>query len=335
MKFFRFFGTAAAVLLACGCASEAPVSRTFFAMDTVMTVTAYGSEKLLTQCGERIAELDSLLSAQKPDSDTSRLNASEGKETELSSDTAALLCKALDFCRETNGIYDPTVYPLVKEWGFIGGDYKIPDSSRISKLLVNTGFEKITLNGNTASIPAGFELDFGACAKGYAADELKKILTENGVKSALLDLGGNIQTIGCKSDGSPWIIGVADPFSPSESAGTLLLSDCAVITSGGYERYFIGDDGKRYCHIIDPRTGCPADSGIASVTVVGQNAARCDMLSTALFIMGTDEAIDFWRSSDDFEMLIITEERKMLITEGLSEKYTQSENYSGAEVIRK
>lgn len=335
MKIFRFFVLAVAVFLTCACASPTPASRTFFAMDTVMTITAYGGENLLAQCEERIAELDGLLSAQNPDSDAARLNASNGKETKLSADTAALLGEALDFCRETDGIYDPTVYPLVREWGFIGGDYKIPDNAQVSELLGNTGFEKITLNGNTASIPTGFELDFGACAKGYAADELKKILTENGAVSALLDLGGNILAVGGKPDGSPWKIGVADPFSPSESAGTLLLSDCAAVTSGGYERYFIGDDGERYCHIIDPRTGYPADSGIVSVTVVGQSGTRCDMLSTALFIMGADKAADFWRGASDFDMLIITGDGKMLITEGLSGKFTPAEKYAEAEVIRK
>lgn len=335
MKFLRFLGTAAAVFLVCGCASEAPVSRTFFAMDTVMTVTAYGSEDSLPLCEKRITELENLLSAQKPDSDAARLNASDGTEMPLSDDTAALLGEVLAFCRETDGIYDPTVYPLVREWGFIDGDYKVPDSAKIAELLEKTGFEKIVLSGNTASVPADFELDFGACAKGYAADELKKILAENGVTSALLDLGGNILTVGGKPDGSPWKIGVADPFSPSESAGTLLLSDCAAVTSGGYERYFIAENGERCCHIIDPRTGCPADSGIASVTVVGQSGTRCDMLSTALFIMGTEKAADFWRGAGDFDMLIITEDGKMLITEGLTDNFMPAEKYAEAEVIRK
>lgn len=335
MKILRFLGLAAAISMICGCASEAPVSRTFFAMDTVMTVTAYGGEDSLPLCEERITELENLLSAQKPDSDAARLNSSHGNETTLSADASFLLGEVLDFCRETDGIYDPTVYPLVKEWGFIDGNYKVPESAKISELLANTGFEKITLNGNTASIPDDFELDFGACAKGYAADELKKILTENGVTSALLDLGGNILTVGKKPDGAAWKIGVADPFSPSESAGTLLLSDCAAVTSGGYERYFTADNGKRYCHIIDPRTGCPADGGIASVTVVGQNGTRCDMLSTALFIMGAEKAADFWRGAGDFDMLIITDDGKMLITEGLADRFTPAEKYAEAEVMRK
>lgn len=335
MKFFRILALAAAFLLICGCTPQPPVSDTFFAMDTVMTVTAYDGEDLTLRCEERIRELESLLSAQKPDSDAARLNASDGKEISLSDETSVLLGEVLEFCRETDGIYDPTVYPLVKEWGFINGEYKIPESVRISELLANTGFEKITLSGNTASAPAGIELDFGACAKGYAADELKKILTENSVTSALLDLGGNILAIGKKPDGSPWKIGVADPFSPSESAGTLLLSDCAAVTSGGYERYFIGDNGERFCHIIDPRTGCPANSGIASVTVVGQRGTRCDMLSTALFIMGTEKAANFWRKAGDFDMLIISEDGKMLITDGLLDKFTPAEKYAETEVIQK
>lgn len=335
MKFFRILAFAAVFLLICGCTPKPPVSDTFFAMDTVMTVTVYGGENLTLLCEERIRELEDLLSAQKPDSDTARLNASDGNEISLSDETSFLLGEVLDFCRETDGIYDPTVYPLVKEWGFISGEYKIPESVRISELLENTGFEKITLSGNTVSVPADLELDFGACAKGYAADELKNILAENSVTSALLDLGGNILAVGKKPDGSPWKIGVADPFSPSESAGTLLLSDCAAVTSGGYERYFIGDNGERFCHMIDPRTGFPANSGIASVTVIGQSGTRCDMLSTALFIMGTEKAAEFWRKAGNFDMLIITEDGKMLMTDGLSDKFTPAEKYAGPEVMQK
>lgn len=333
MKFSRLTAIFTTVALLSGCSAAKPSSRTFFAMDTVMTATVYGDENAAVLCEEYVLSLEQLLSANVPDSDTARLNASDEAVT-ISPETAELLGTVLEFCRETDGIYDPTVYPLVKEWGFIDWDYRIPDAERISELLKNVGYEKITLEGNSAELPNEVQIDFGACAKGFAADKLTEILQENGVSSALLDLGGNIQLIGCKSDGTEWKIGVADPFSPSECLGTLLLSDCAAVTSGNYQRYFIDENGVRRCHIIDPRTGSPSQNDISSVTVVTKSGTRADMLSTALFVMGADAAADFWRRSGDFEMLIVTDSGELMITENLSNKFELDEKYAETEVVR-
>lgn len=333
MKHLRLAALFLTIILLCGCSTSVPNSRTFFAMDTIMTVTAYGSENVGKQCEEYVVSLEQLLSAQKIGSDTERLNTTSEVIT-ISNETSELLEIVLNFCRETDGIYDPTVYPLVKEWGFIDGNYSVPEAEQISELMKKIGYEQIELDGNNARLPNEVEIDFGACAKGFAADKLTKILQENDVTSALLDLGGNIQAIGCKADGTEWKIGIADPSSPSESLGTLLLSDCAAVTSGNYQRYFTDENGIKRCHIIDPRTGYPAESGISSVTVVTKSGTRADMLSTALFIMGTYSAADFWRESGDFEMLIVTENGELMITEGIFEKFTLNENYAEMEVIR-
>ncbi len=333
MRFLRLTALFMICVLLCGCSPAAPDARTFFAMDTIMNLTVYDNEKAAGLCEEYVHSLEKLLSAQKSGSDTALLNASSDTVT-VSDETSELLRKVLGFCCETDGIYDPTVYPLVKEWGFISGDYTVPTAERISELLENVGYSRITLDGKSARLPDNVEIDFGACAKGFAADKLTEILKENGVSSALLDLGGNIQAIGVKKDGTEWKIGVADPSSSSESLGTILISDCAAVTSGSYQRYFIDENGRRRCHIIDPRTGCPAESGIASVTVVTESGTRADMLSTALFIMGKEAAADFWRRSDDFEMLIVTETGELIITETLADKFTLSEKYADTEVIR-
>lgn len=333
MNFKRCAVLFLAIILLCGCSAAAPSSRSFFAMDTIMTVTIYGDETAAKMCEEYVITLEQLLSAQKSGSDTSRINAASG-EISISAETSELLEMVLDFSDETGGIYDPTVYPLVKEWGFIDVEYAVPENERISELLENVGYKRITLSENNVSIPKDVEIDFGACAKGFAADKLTEILRDNNVTSALLDLGGNIQVIGTKPDGEEWKIGVANPESPSESLGTMSLSDCAAVTSGSYQRYFVDENGVRRCHIIDPRTGYPADSGISSVTVVAKSGTRADMLSTALFIMGADEAVDFWRRSGDFEMLIVTEEGEIMITETLAEKFTLSEKYADMEVTR-
>lgn len=334
MKLKRLTAFFFIIALLCGCSAPAPAQRSFFAMDTIMTLTVYGDENTAALCEEYVFSLEQLLSAQLPESDTAKLNAAQGNEVELHGETVELLEAVVDFCHEADSFYDPTVYPIVKEWGFIDGNYNIPNEARIAELLEKVGYENISLNGNAVCLSDGVQLDFGACAKGYAADKLTEILKEKNVSSALLDLGGNIQAIGCKPDGTAWKIGVADPFSPSESVGTLAAVDCSIVTSGNYQRSFVDENGVRRCHIIDPHSGFPVDNGICSVTVVGKNGTRCDMLSTALFVMGTDKAVDFRRKNDDFEMLIITDGGELLISEGLVEKFTPSKKYSDVEVIR-
>ncbi|MCM1061641.1 MAG: FAD:protein FMN transferase, partial [Eubacterium sp.] len=151
------------------------------------------------------------------------------------------------------------------------------------------------------------------------------------ISSALLDLGGNIQTIGKKSDGSDWKLGLRSPFD-EETFAILEASDCAVITSGGYERYFVGDDGETYWHILDPKTGKPAQNGLVSATIVGKEGRLCDALSTSIFVMGLDKAENLWRQHDDFEMVLVTENGEIYITEGIEEKFSLSAMYQNLTV---
>lgn len=315
-----------AALSGCNSHSAADMNKTeFFAMDTYMSISASGenSEVALSNARREIKALESLLSVTDENSEITRINHSGGKETEISEDTAAVINFALYLGAATDGALDITMYPLVKEWGFTTGEYKIPDSGRIEELLKNTGYDEIYYGDNIISLPAGFEIDLGALGKGFAGDRAVAVLKEKGIESALLNLGGNIQAIGGRPDGSPWNIGVQNPFGEG-NALTVKISDKAVVTSGNYERYF-EENGKRYCHIIDPKTGCPAESGIASVTVIGSSGLACDGLSTALFVMGEEKAIYFWRQQSDFDMIIITEDRRVLVTEGVYEDCSGSE----------
>lgn len=225
---------------------------------------------------------------------------------------------------------------LMTEWGFTTGNFKIPTDEQISELLKNTGYEKIDLNENNVTVPTNMQIDLGAVGKGYTGDLIVDILQENGVKSALLDLGGNIQTIGTKPDGTDWKLGLRSPFDEGSFA-TLEVSDCAVITSGGYERYFVGDDGERYWHILDPKTGKPAHSGLVSVTIVGKEGRLCDALSTSLFVMGLDKAIELWKRHNDFEMILVTENGEIYLTEGLEENFLLNPIYGNLrlEVIKR
>lgn len=210
---------------------------------------------------------------------------------------------------------------MLTAWGFTTDSYQIPAQEELDRLLKLVDYEAITLTDNTVTVPDGMMLDLGAVGKGYAADETAAILRENGVESALLDFGGNILTVGSKPDGTPWRVGVRDPDSDG-TLGMLEVIDQSVVVSGGYEKYFVGEDGERYWHIIDPETGRPARSGLVQAAIVSQESRLCDALSTAIFVMGLDEAVDYWQARQDFDMLLLTDDREIYLTEGLRGAFT-------------
>ena len=203
-------------------------------------------------------------------------------------------------------------------WGF-GGEPSVPDGDDIAALLPLVDMEQLELEDGHASLPAGMGLDLGGIAKGYAADKLCALLGTYGVKSAMLSLGGNVSVLGTKPDGSNWRIGIRNPKDASGIVGVVEASDCAIVTSGSYQRYFEAD-GKRYHHILDPDTGYPADGGLASVTIMTANGTRADALSTALFVMGEADAIRYWRvygqGAEGFACVLVTEDGRVLYTEG-------------------
>lgn len=315
------------------CGREAEKSElTIYAMDTVMSLTVYGddADRLTAQASARINELSSLWAAGDTGSEVGRLN--NGEEVELSPETTELISFSLAMATQTDGALDIRLYPLMKEWGFTTGEYNVPEANRLNELLDIRG--DIHISGSTLALPQGTEIDLGAVAKGYTGDILYEMLSEAGVTSAILDLGGNIHVIGGKPDGTPWRLGIKDPRADG-NIGVLELYDSAAVTSGDYERYF-EDDGTRYCHILDPKTGRPAANGLCSVTVVGKEGRLCDALSTALFVMGSEDAERYWRSHNDFQMILIEIDGDILITEGLEHSFTLSDGTnSKVQIIRR
>lgn len=321
------------LLAGCTPAQTSPRESTFFAMDTVMSVTLYagGDDALLDQARARVEELEGLLSVTRPDSEVFALNR-DGSAV-LSPDTAALLSGGLDLCRRTGGALDLSIYPVLRAWGFTTGSYRVPTQAELDELLSRVDYTQIALSEeDTASLPEGMELDLGSVAKGYTGDVLAALLAERGVTSALLDLGGNIQTVGAKPNGSPWRVAVRAPEGEG-TVGVLSVTNQAVVTSGGYERYF-ESEGVRYWHILDPKTGAPARSGLLSVTVVGDSGLTCDGLSTALFVMGLDGALDHWRTHRDFEAVFLSEDGSVTITAGLEGSFELSQNERALTVAR-
>lgn len=316
------------LLSACGgnSVSTGPTERerSFFAMDTYMSIRAFGAEEaLLARAEAAVTDLERRISVTDPDSQIAALNR-EGTGT-LDAETAELLRRALALCAETDGALDLSVYPVLRAWGFTTGDYRVPAPSELEALLTLVDFRRVRLDdADAVSLGLGMQIDLGSVAKGYLGDKLCALLRDGGVEHALLDLGGNVQALGGKPDGSAWRVGIRDPQGAG-LLGVVSVRDCAVVTSGGYERFFRDADGTVYWHILDPASGMPAKNGLISVTVVGTEGLLCDALSTALFVMGAERAADYWRAHGDFDLALVTEDGRLLLTPGLAERFTPAE----------
>jgi thiamine biosynthesis lipoprotein len=270
-------------------------------MDTVMSIAAYGenAESAASEVERRIYELDALWSIGNPSSDISLLNSGR-RDAELNPETDKILREAERVRDMTDGAFDERIFAAAEAWGFYSGEYRVPTQDELRRL--------ISLRD---------KIDLGAIAKGYASDEAAELLRDAGISSAIINLGGNVYAIGGKPGGGDWTVGVRDPFNLSKNIVTLKLRDRAAVTSGGYERYF-EQDGARYHHILDPRTGYPADAGLASVTVVSESGTLADGLSTGLFVLGKERALELWRENRAlFDLVLIENDGTVTITEGI------------------
>lgn len=334
-------GVLAAGAVLTGCGGEQKVSSQssqVFAMDTVMLLTVYGdqAQQGLDQAEQTIQKLEKLWSATDENSEIWALNHSGGNWVELSEDTREILSRGLELCALTDGALDITAYSAVQAWGFPTGVYRVPDEAELERLVGTIDYTQLELDEQTgqARLPEDMSLDLGAVAKGRLGEVLSQDLKELGVTSALLELGGNIQTVGTKPDGSRWRVGIQDPNS--QEGGYLAIvevADQAVVTSGDYQRYF-EQDGQTYCHIMDPATAAPADSGVDSVSIVGSDGTVCDALSTALFVMGEEKGSQFWKDHPelDFEAIFVSQDGTIAVTEGLEEHFTLADGYQDREV---
>lgn len=309
-----------AMLTACQNSDEnKKVSKDIFAMDTYMTVTAYGknAENGVNKAVDEINRLETVLSAEKQESDIYKLNET-GSGT-LSTDTKNIVSRALEINKTTNGAFDISIYPLMVKWGFTTQKYNVPSKNEISKLLKDVDSSKIIFDEKSGNIKLkeNMKIDLGGIAKGYTSSRVMQIFKECGVTSGLVSLGGNVQALGTKTDGTAWQIAIENPDKSSDYIGVVSVKDKAVITSGGYERYF-EKNGKTYHHILDPETGYPAESGVKSVTIVSDDGTLADALSTSLFVMGKEKALDYWREhKNEFDTVLVEDNGDITITGGL------------------
>lgn len=296
-------------------------SREIFAMDTYMTLIGYGekSEEALDAAVEEIQRLEALFSIGCETSEIATLNR-EG-EAVVSTDTETVLKQALELYESTNGTFEISIYPLMELWGFTTDSWAVPSEEEIQATLEYVDASRIQYDADTHTVTLGENqgIDLGGIAKGYTSDRVMQIFEEYDLVSGVISLGGNVQCYADKIDGSPWLCGIQDPDDKTGVLGVVSVKDKAVITSGGYERYFVDETtGDTWHHILDPSTGYSADSGLISVTIVSEKGMLADGLSTSVFIMGMDRSIDYWREYQDvFDMILITEDRDIYITEGI------------------
>lgn len=312
-----------------GCGEDEQHDAQIFSMDTVMGLTAYGrnGEAGIAAAESVINALDSMLDPEREGSTAYSINHSSGSGAIVTGQVAEMLQTAATVYTQSNGALDLTVYPLVKAWGFIDSQYRVPSESEIESLLQYVGFDKVTItqmsdaDGYRVTLPTGTELSFASVAKGCAAKYAAQAMAAEGVESAIISLGGNVQTLGTKPDGSLWNVAIQDPEDTNAYAGIISVGESAVVTSGGYQRYFVASDGTVYQHIIDPDTGSPADTNLLSVTIVCSDGTMADALSTALYILGESGATAYYETYGGFEMVLVTDDGRIIVSGGLRENF--------------
>ncbi len=315
--------------------NQKEITKTITAMNTVMQITVFNTsegtnEDVLNAMITRIEELEKLFDPNLPDSDIYKINNSPGVPSDkvaseedrifLNEDTINILLSAKSNYYETGYAFDVKLMPVIELWGFDDGSYGVPKDDEIKNALKIIEKSQIGIYSDESyiTISEGTKVSLGGIAKGYLGDALLKIAREYGA-TALLSLGGNIVLCGNKNNGDMWSVGIKNP-NDTENIACSFESDGnkSVVTSGAYERYF-QYGGKTYHHIIDPKTGCPSDSDLLSVTVVGENGADCDAWSTALFVMGKEKAVEFAKEHNSYDFIFITKDNEIYITDGIGD----------------
>ncbi len=314
-----------ACLPACGGGSSEPYQAVLYDKlntDIVLTLFSVGKtktqEELVAACEDLLDEAEVILSRTMAEAELARVNADPAQTVTVSDTLAEMIALSLSFAQSTGGTFDPTAGVLSDLYDITGDAPLPPSEADLAAALATVGYTNVTITGNTLTRTPGTLLDFGAIAKGYLAASLVAYLQAEEVDGGVLSLGGNVAVFGKRPDGRAFRVAIRHP--DGGAAGLVeLTGEHYVSTSGAYERYRVGADGKRYHHIFDPATGRPAESSLASVTVIDENGARADALSTALYVMGWDAAIAYWESQNrDFDMLLISEDGEIYATPNMN-----------------
>ena len=322
-------------LTACG---EGKKSQSeIFAMDTQMTLIAYGKNRDdgLSAAESIIRSMDGMLDPELETSVVYAMNTANGASVAVPGQIAKMISTAQTVYQQSGGALDLTIYPLVKRWGFVDGKYYVPSPEEIASDLNLLCFDQVVLTSFPSSgtysvtMPSYAQLSFGAVAKGCAANYAIEAMRNAGVESGIVSLGGNVQTLGLKPDGSLWTVAVTDPNNTASYLGLVKVGETAVVTSGTYQRNFTSLEGKFYHHLLKPNTGYPVTNTLKSVTILCEDGTMADCLSTAMFILGESQALNYWRTYGGFEMILVTNDNRVICTSGLIEQFTLSNsNYT-------
>lgn len=301
-----------------------PISRSSFLLDTIVTITIYDTSKeyIIDECFQLCKEYESQLSRTIESSEISQFNDRQPdmQEFELSQTTSELIERGLYYSQISDGAFDITIEPISSLWDFKSSNPTLPSIQELKTALSSVGYQNLSLNGSVISASSpNTRIDLGAIAKGFIADKIKLYLLEQGITSAIINLGGNILCVGSKPDGSPFYIGIQKPFeNRNEIIETVQITDYSVVSSGIYERYFrVG--GKLYHHILNPKTGYPYDNHLISVTIISKYSVDGDGLSTACFSMGLEKGMALINSIPDTYAMFITEDNSLHYSEGFSD----------------
>jgi len=313
----------AVVAFATSCSGGA-MDRADLALGTVCSIRILdgGSGKALDKAFARLKEIELSMSANTPGTYVAAINENAGKAPiVVPSDVRYVMNAALKFATVSRGAFDPTIGPIVKLWNIGLDGERVPEPQEISAALPLVDWNLVSIDEKAGTVflhKQGMLMDLGAIAKGYAADEVGRILMENRVKAAVVDLGGNIKVVGKKPDGTGWRVGIQNPFDDrGDYLGIATLEGgSTVVTSGIYERYFFGDDGTRYHHLFDTKTGYPVRNGLVSVTIITDSSIDADGLSTTAFSLGLTAGMALIESLDGVEAVFIDEERRLYMSSG-------------------
>lgn len=284
------------LLSLCGCRkTKQEYSATQLLLDTAVQITLQsgGSEEILQECFALCKKYEQLFSTTLPDSDIARINAAGGAPVRVANETAELLRLACAYSRESEGVFDLTVYPVKQLWDFKAQQPRLPNAEKLSAAAATIDYTHVALEGNTVTVTGGSQIDLGGIAKGYIADRLCEYLKQKKVDCAVINLGGNVCCVGTKEGG--FRIGIKQPYSANQTLKILQIDGGSVVTSGCYERYFTIDN-KEYHHILDTKTGYPVENNLASVTILSDDSALADFLSTAVYAMGYEKGLEFLKA---------------------------------------
>ena len=288
------------------------MTGTYF--DTVVQIEVWGADQeIMEHCRQMCEDYEQMLSATIETSEISRINNAGGEPVEVSDETAGLIEEGIKYGDISDGRFDITIAPATDLWNFTDNEEKIlPDPDELAEAVTHIDYHCIKVEGNTVTLTdPETRIDLGGIAKGYIADRLKEYLKDEGIEHALIDLGGNMLTLGRRYDGNDFRIGIQKPFADTGTAMAVVsVNDKSVVTSGDYERYF-EKDGVIYHHILDPDTGYPVQNDLDQVTIISDQSVDGDALSTTCFAMGLEDGLELIRSLDGIEAVFVTKDGEM------------------------